>query len=229
MTASIPNAIRIGLIEPDRRRRAWLVKLLNCSTGFGPIETYPNIKRAAKIIASDPPGLILIDIRLVQKTKMERLRRLKTASPRTLLVMMAPAEDESLVQALVFGASGYVLWSEAPWILSRVLASICQGESPLSGRFARKLLERMQAMQPETIPFDSLSARERQILNCLARGLQYKTVAEALQISLDTVRTHVRRLYVKLGVNNRAAAVLKMLPQAQVERITANVTDPATL
>jgi DNA-binding NarL/FixJ family response regulator len=225
MTASIPNAIRICLIEPDAHRRAQLVELLNRGTGLWRIETYPGIERAAKMIVSESPDLILIDIRLAQKTGMDGLCRLKTASPRTLLVMMTSAENESLVQALVFGASGYVLWSEAPRVLSRVLVSICRGESPVSGRFARKLLERMQAMQPETIAIDSLSARERQILSCLAQGHQYKTVAETLRISLDTVRTHVRRLYVKLGVNNRAAAVLKMLPQAQVDRITATVTD----
>ena len=135
---------------------------------------------------------------------------MKRAAPSLQIVLLVSQEHADLVvQGLLEGASGYVGRQE-PWEgVRRVLEQVARGGAVLSGAVAAQILESLRQARTARIAPGSLSWREREILECLAQGHPYKEIAGVLGISIDTVRTYVRRLYAKLKVRSRAHAVMK--------------------
>jgi DNA-binding NarL/FixJ family response regulator len=155
------------------------------------------------------PRFVLMDMSLPGERAGRAIADVLRARPDTQVVVLSSHQQEDYVfEALRAGALGYVLKQHALAELDGVLAMVEVGGSPLSPGIARRVLATFREPSEQ---FEPLSARERDILVCFADGKSYGEAAETLAISIDTVRTHVRRMYAKLRVTSRPQAVLAAL------------------
>lgn len=162
----------------------------------------------------DLPGLVLMDMSLPGECAGAAIQAILGARPSTLVVALTSHQRADLVfEALRAGAVGYVLKQRAEEELLTALDTVEAGGSPLSASVARCVLA---AFREEGARFEPLSERERDILHCFSSGKSYSETAEALDIAIDTVRTHVRRLYSKLRVRTRSEAVLAALKRGML-------------
>jgi len=160
------------------------------------------------------PQVVLMDISLGGINGIEVVRELKLQYPDVLFMMCTIYEDdEQLFEALSAGASGYILKKTPPGKLLEAIQELVDGGAPMSSQIARKVVAAFQNKKtgnPQNgAALDVLSKREKEILEMIAKGLLYKEIADALFISTETVRKHVRHIYDKLHVDNRVEAVNK--------------------
>jgi RNA polymerase sigma factor (sigma-70 family) len=153
-----------------------------------------------------------MDINLPGINGVECVRKLKQIIPQTQVIMLTAYEDtENIFNALAAGASGYLLKRTKSAELLEAIKDVLKGGSPMTTHIARKVVQSFQQAHSSQQPTESLSAREKEVLDRLAEGLMYKEIAEKLGISYETVHTYIRRIYEKLQVRTRTEAVAKFL------------------
>jgi DNA-binding NarL/FixJ family response regulator len=151
-----------------------------------------------------------MDINLPGTSGIECVRGLKPSMPATQFVMLTVYEDtDHIFNALVAGASGYLLKRTPRQELLEAVRDVAAGGSPMSSNIARKVVQSFQRIGTQTATQNMLSPREREVLAFMARGYLYKEICDSLKISLPTVNTHIRRIYEKLQVHSRSQAVAK--------------------
>lgn len=218
------DPIRVTTIEDDARYRASLETLIEHSGEFvlagsfgTPLQALTALENAAK--RDEGPDLVLMDLELPGMSGIECTRRIKALLPEVAVVMLTVFEDRTrLVEAITAGADGYLLKRMPAMLLLEQLRSVMAGGSPLSAGVARTVLEIIRQLGPEKEPRAEvdLTPREQEVLACLVQGMSYKAVARELEISIDTVRSHIRAVYRKLQVNNVAEAVGRALREGLV-------------
>jgi DNA-binding NarL/FixJ family response regulator len=188
-----------------------LAEWINLAEGFRCVSQHANAESAMWKLPEERPTIALMDINLPGMNGIECVRRLKPRMPDTQFVMLTVYEDSiHIFDALRAGAIGYLL-KQTPWDrLISSLRDVCIGGSPINGYIARKIIQSLQ-VQPLDVPETAhLSARERQVLDLLARGHFYKEIIASLGITMSTMNTHVRHIYEKLHVHSRAEAIAKL-------------------
>ena len=204
--------VRVGIVEDDDRIRESFVSLIERANGFRCVAAHANAEEALASIPGVKPDVVLMDINLPRKSGIDCVQELKAMLPETQILMLTVYEDaEKVFQSLQAGASGYLLKRTPPEELLEAIQEVMEGGSPMSSLIARKVVASFQ--RPKTALRVSLTPREDDILQNLARGFLYKEIAEQLGISITTVRTHLRNIYEKLQVQNRTEAVVKFLGQ----------------
>ena len=173
---------------------------------------YPDAESAIRGLPADRPNIALVDINLGGLTGIECVARLKPAMRATQFAMVTVYEDaDKIFQALAVGATGYLLKQTPRRELMQAIEELHAGGSPMSPNIARKVVQSFHQAPNLPAPAESeLTARERQVLDGLVRGLLYKEIAESLSMSMGTLHTHIRRVYEKLHVHSRAQAMAKM-------------------
>ncbi len=204
--------IRTALIEDARQFAEALANYIAVSdSGVECSGVYPSAEEALKRLPKNPPDVALVDINLPGMSGIELVARLKEICPSVLCLILTTYEDSiPIFNALKAGACGYLL-KRAP--AEEIVSAIVQahaGGSPMSPQIARQVVSFFHR-QPQATGMEALSDREREVLQLLAEGSMYKEIATRLSISIDTVRTHVRKIYEKLHVHSRTEAVLKYL------------------
>jgi DNA-binding NarL/FixJ family response regulator len=224
MPTMTPDPIRVVTVEDDPRYRSSLEALLTHASGFELAGSFGSPDQALTVLgtAADPadgPDLVLMDLELPGMSGIECTRRIKALLPDVAVVMLTVFEDRPrLVEAITAGADGYLLKRTPAMLLLEQLRSVIAGGSPLSAGVARTVLEIIRQIGPgdgSSTDVD-LTPREREVLGCLVQGMSYKAVARGLDISIDTVRSHIRSVYRKLQVNNVAEAVGRALREGLV-------------
>jgi DNA-binding NarL/FixJ family response regulator len=188
-----------------------------------------NGKDAIRMTAELAPDIILMDIRMPDMSGVECTRIIKERSPGVQIMMLTTFDDdEYILQALGNGAVGYLLKDADPSFLISAIRSVHRGGVLIAPQVAKKLLGKIAARgagEESRPPFadlsdaaggrrtalDSLSRREHEVLNHLAKGLTNREIADALFIAEQTVKNHVSEIYAKLGVHDRAQALLLAL------------------
>ena len=170
-----------------------------------------SAESALAALPSAKPEVVLMDINLPGLNGIECVRQLKPLLPVTQFLMLTVYEDaDHIFNALMVGATGYLLKQTPRNELLAALKQVHEGGSPMTSNIARKVVQSFQRQSPAGDTDDvELSPREAEVLELLARGYLYKEIAEALAISLPTVNTYIRRIYEKLHVRSRAQAVAK--------------------
>ena len=215
--------LRVAAVEDNGRYRASLETLLSHAPGFQLVGTFEAAAPALAALAGAalPWDLVVMDLELPGMSGVEAIRRVKEISPRTAIIVLTVFEDPATVlEAICAGADGYLLKRTPAEQLLAELQSIVEGHSPLSSAVARTVLDFVRtrssgggAQPPSRL---DLSDREQEVLRCLVEGLGYKQTAERLEVSLDTVRTYIRRIYGKLQVHSVAEAVSRAVRERLV-------------
>jgi DNA-binding NarL/FixJ family response regulator len=173
---------------------------------------YRTAEAAALELPIVKPDIVLMDINLPGITGIECIKRIKQVTEQIQFMMFTVYENNDQVfEALKAGASGYLLKKTAPLQIIEAIKELYNGGSPMSAPIARKLVtlfQEKQATKPDEAGI--LSAREKEVLEHLAKGLLYKEIAEILGISFHTVRQHIGNIYYKLHVQNKTEAINKV-------------------
>jgi DNA-binding NarL/FixJ family response regulator len=205
------KAIRVALVEDDPQVREGLVSLISSAPGFHCAAACASAEEALKRLPPLSPEVVLMDIHLPGMSGIECIRRLKQQHPEMLISMLTVFEDhDRIFQSLTAGASGYLLKQTPPAKLLEAISELHHGGSPMSAQIARHVVETFQRPAPPELPDADLTPREQEIIRFLAKGYLYKEIAEQLDLSVETVRTHLHRIYDKLHVRSRTEAVMKV-------------------
>lgn len=218
-----PVNITVSIVEDDAPLRGILSDWIRSADGFKCGGVFESAEAALETLPRENPSVVLMDINMPGMNGIECVRRLKPQMMGTQFMMLTVYEDpDHIFKALSSGASGYMLKRTPRSELLAALKDVHAGGSPMSSNIARKIVQsfqRFNAGSPgSSAESDSLSPREREVLELLARGYLYKEIAESLHISVPTVNTHIRRIYEKLHVRSRSQAIAKFthIPNATV-------------
>jgi DNA-binding NarL/FixJ family response regulator len=200
--------IRTVIIEDEPEIRAELASSLGKEPDLEVVGTFATAEAAMVGLARTNPDVVVTDIRLSGATGIDLIRHFAPQLRAVFLVLTTFDDDELVFGALEAGASGYLLKRSVPGDIAGAVRELHQGGSPMTGSIARKVVAvfRKSSLSPQ----EALSARENQLLERIAQGRSYKECAFDLTISVDTVRTHIRRIYRKLHVRSRHEAVAKL-------------------
>jgi DNA-binding NarL/FixJ family response regulator len=202
--------IRVSIVEDDSRIREGIVGILNGVAEFRCLKAYGSGEEALAAIPGEKPDVVLMDIKLPNMSGIECVARLKEKVPGLPIVMLTVFEDaEKIFKALEAGACGYLVKRTSSHDLLGALREVHCGGAPMTGRIARMVVQSFQRMGTSKKETENLTAREREILELLAKGDLCKEIADKLNLSLRTVHTHLKNIYEKLHVRSRTQAVLK--------------------
>jgi DNA-binding NarL/FixJ family response regulator len=219
-------ALRLAIVEDDPLYRTSLEQLFTQAEGFAltasfaaPPPVLAEAERAMRAGNALPWDVVLMDLEMPRMNGIDATRRLKTVAPGLKVVVVTVFEDpDAIVEAICAGADGYLLKKARAKELLEAVRAVAEGGAPLSSTVARKMLDVVRVLAPAAdAPRQSsptrldLTEREQQVLRALVDGLSYKQAAEALGISLGTVRSHVTAIYGKLHVHNVAEAVSRAM------------------
>jgi DNA-binding NarL/FixJ family response regulator len=201
--------ITVSIVEDDPNLCKGLARLIGQTRDIRCLGCYGTAEDALREIPRTPPEVILMDIHLPGMDGIECVRKLKELKPSLRIVMVTVYENpERIFKALTTGAIGYVLKHEPPAELLEAIRDAYHGGAPMSSQIARKVVQFFQSNAPATEAED-LSARERAVLDLLAKGYLIKEISDQLGLGFDTVRTYIRRIYEKMHVHSRSQAVAK--------------------
>ena len=204
--------LRVVLVDDHPVYRAGLSRLLR-ESGIDIIAELPNGEAALQAVEEMAPDVVVMDLNMPGMSGLEATRRLVAQSPATrVLVVSVSAQEADVTDAILAGASGYIL-KESP--VEEVVAGIraaAAGQSLISPRIATMLLQRVRdaggAVDMDLAPAH-LSARELEVLSLMAEGRSNHEIAEALVISPSTVHNHISSILMKLQVENRVQAAVR--------------------
>jgi DNA-binding NarL/FixJ family response regulator len=199
---------RLCIVEDDHDLREALSMMIQYTSQYDLIGAFENAERALETIPVIECDAVLMDINLPGDSGIECVRKLKRLNPSLLFLMCTSFEDEEKIfQSLSAGASGYILKTEGPVSIIAALDELFEGGSPMSISIARKVVSSFSNFENQNPEIETLTIRENEILDLIAKGLMNKEVAFQLEISLGTVRKHIQNIYEKLHVNTRVEAV----------------------
>ena len=197
--------IRISIVEDDQQFRQMLEEYLSQAEGFLCVSAYDEPRMALRHLASDQPDVVLMDLQLPGMSGIDCVAALRQLAPTIRAVMLTVFEqDEQVFQALAAGAYGYLVKRTPPPMILDAIREVHAGGSPMSAHIARKVVASFHQSASGT-----LSPQEREVLTLLARGDTYAHIAQQMDITVHTVRNYIRRIYDKLQVHSRTAAVAK--------------------
>lgn len=204
--------INVAIVEDIDGIRDGLSTLINGSDGFRCVSAHRNAEAALASFTAVKPDVVLMDINLPQMSGIDCVRKLKLVSPTTQIIMHTVYEDsENIFESLQAGASGYLLKRTPPTKLLEAIVEVHAGGSPMSSTIARKVVQTFHRQGQSKSAQENLTAREEEILAELAKGFRYQEIADNLFINVETVRSHIHKIYEKLHVRSRTEAVVKYL------------------
>lgn len=206
MTASL----RVVIVEDHPMFRDALRSMLEAN-GVEVVGCASTADDAVSVVASFQPDLVVMDLHLAAGSGVDATTRILEASPDVrVLVLTSSDEPDSVDAALRVGAHGYLHKSAAPAEIARAIASVAAGDGVFDSAVLRRITERFAARSAREVdpPFPSLTPREREVLDLVAQGKANQQIADALFLSLKTVRNQVSTIFTKLGVQDRPTAIV---------------------
>jgi len=202
--------ITVCIVEDLEDIRNGLAAIINMTREFTVLQTFSNAEDALDDLASLRPDIVIMDIHLPGMSGIECIRRVHEQSKAIQFMMFTIYENSDTVfEALEAGASGYILKNSSPSKIIESLRELYQGGSPMNAEIAKKLVTRFQK---RSLPENEyhLTPKEQKIIELMAKGYLYKEIAFELSNTVNTIKQHIRHIYEKLHVQNKAEAINKM-------------------
>lgn len=211
-------SLRIAIFDDNKNIRESIGLLLATEPQFEVVGSYSHVLDCVEDVQGCKPDVVLMDIEMPGMTGIEAVSKIKKEFPQVQILMQTVFEDDDRVfDSICAGASGYLLKNFLNTKLVDSINELQYGGSPMSPSIARKVLNKMQSVssviKPEETPDYHLTAREKEVLACLVNGLSYKMIGADLNISYETVRSHVKKIYEKLHVASLTEVVAKAINQ----------------
>ncbi len=206
------QTIKVAIVEDLRDIREGLAQLMNATPGYRCTGVYASMEDAIEKIPHNLPDLVLSDIGLPGMDGISGIAILKERFPELLILMLTVYDDnERIFDALCAGACGYLL-KKTPWPkLVDALKEAVEGGSPMSPEVARRVINLFREIKPPKEATHELTPHEVRLLRMLVEGHSYKTAANELHVSVNTIKFHLRHIYEKLQVHTKSEAVAKAL------------------
>jgi len=210
MTDQASQGIRVAIVEDKRAIRDGLALLIGATEGYRCVGTYESVEQGRRGLAHSTADVLLLDIHLPGMSGSEGVRLLKDEQPGMQILMLTIYdEEEKIFESICNGACGYLLKKTPPARLLEAVSEAHHGGSPMSPEVARKVVRLFQKIGPPEKAAHNLTATEVRLLALFSEGYSYQASAGHLEVSVNTVRDHVRSIYEKLHVHSKAEAVRK--------------------
>ena len=210
--------IGIFLIDDHTVLRQAVRLMLEAEPGLGVVGEAGDADEGVRGVAAAKPDVAIVDLKLPDTPGLAAIPKLLAASPDTALIVFTMYNNPAYVhEAMQAGASAYVLKSASKEELLRAVRAVHAGSGFLQAEITKPLLRRLAREARLGVGRSAPSARELQVLELLGEGNSNKEIAQRLAISDETVKTHLRHLYEKLGVSDRAQAVAIALRQRLID------------
>ncbi len=202
--------INVILYEDNPQLREGLAMLLNGSEGFEVIGAFKNCNNVVSEVDALKPDVILMDIDMPGTNGIEGLKLIRQMNTNVKILMLTVFDDnKNVFEAVRNGANGYLLKKTPPAKLLEYIQEAHTGGAPMSSSIATQVLKMFSQVHSTVNSDYHLSEREKQVLQWLVNGYSYKMIAAEMFISIDTVRSHIKKIYEKLHVNSKSEAVAK--------------------
>lgn len=200
----------IIIYEDNNDLRESLGNLITYSDKLSLLGSFSNVMEVEKQVKLLDPDVILMDIDLPVMNGIEAVKRIREFNPHVPIIMLTVFDDNShVLDAIIGGASGYLLKKYISDHLLDAINDVLAGEAPMSPGIARMVIQHVQGINSHRQNTYNLTKRESEILASLAQANSYKMIAVQYSISIDTVRTHIKKIYEKLQVHSQVEAVSK--------------------
>lgn len=205
--------IRVVLFEDNKNLRESLALYLSGVEGIWLSGSFPDARDAVSLVKKHKPDVVLMDIQMPHQSGIAAMIGIVKKMPEVrVLIQTVFEDDDKIFQAICSGASGYIVKNPDPAVYVQAIREVYAGGSHLSPSIARKVVQMFQHQFVKSEhTYVELTQREKEILNCMVKGLSYKMIADNCGISFSTVATHVNHIYQKLHVNSAPEAVVKAL------------------
>jgi DNA-binding NarL/FixJ family response regulator len=205
--------VRVMLVDDDELMRKGLRAVLSSDDEIDVVEEAENGRQAVRRAPRARPEVVLMDVRMPDLDGIAATSVLLAAVPEAKVVILTTfEEDEYILGALRAGASGFLLKRTSPEDLTAAIHTVAAGEALLSPSVTRRVIDRMAAHpvigEPTDPRLDELTPREREVLGLIAQGMSNREIATALVVEETTVKTHVKRVLMKLDARDRVHAVI---------------------
>lgn len=206
--------IKVAVFDDNDTIRDSITLLLGETQDLEIVGSYSHCLDVVENLIDTKPDVVIMDIDMPGMNGIEGVKLIRKNCPTVQILMFTVFDDEEKVFAAIkSGAAGYILKNAEPGQLVQAIVEVHNGGAPMTAGIARKVLQQFQSMLPEEKSDYNLSNREKEVLALLVSGLSYKMIAVKLNITYDTVRAHMKKIYEKLHVASMTEAVAKALNQ----------------
>jgi len=197
------DIIKVVIIEDDETIRSGFTYLINASQKYKVVNSYSSVENALPHLVSNEPQVILLDIELPGIKGVDAIPKIKLLLPKTHILMLTVYENEDNVfNALTKGAAGYLVKSDSTEKIMDAIQEVVNGGAPMSMNVAKIVIKSFHKNQNSP-----LTKRETEILEQVANGKSRSKIAKEMFIDLETVKSHIKHIYVKLNVHSREDAI----------------------
>lgn len=202
--------VRVLIYEDNPSLREGLTMLIDGSDGFSVVASYKNCDNITDEVEAWKPDVILMDIDMPGTNGIQGLRKIREKNQEVKVLMLTVFDDnKNVFESLRNGANGYILKKTPPAKLLDYIHDAATGGAPMTSSIATQVLKMFSELPDQKSEDYNLSEREKQVLQFLVNGYSYKMIASDMFISIDTVRSHIKKIYEKLHVNSKSEAVAK--------------------
>ncbi len=209
--------IKVLIYEDNPQFREGLTMLINGTMGFEVLATFKNCNNVMDEVEAFKPDVILMDIDMRGTNGLEGLKQIRGHNSQVKVLMLTVFDDnKNVFEALKAGANGYILKKTQPAKLLEYIEDAQTGGAPMTSSIAAQVLNMFSEIHTTTNEDYNLSEREKTVLQLLVNGYSYKMIAAEMFISIDTVRSHIKKIYEKMQVNSKSEAVAKAFKSRMV-------------
>ncbi len=206
------NKVPVIIFEDTDSLRNSLALLVDRTDRYTVLGAYSNCAKAKEAVDEHRPQIVLMDIDMPEVNGIEGLQIIKASDPEIHVIMITVFDhNEHVFKAMQNGADGYLLKKSSPAKIIQAMDEVLEGGAPMTPAIAKKVLSFFSSTKKQAKNQHSLTPKELEVLKLLVEGYSYKMVANGLEITIETVRSHIKKIYRKLQVNSMSEAVVKAI------------------